>query len=272
MSNPSPLSHSLLATLLHEARLEGREMRRLTEAHPTLTARDAYLIQAEGIRLREKAGERGVGFKMGLTSEAKRKQMGLHEAIFGVLTNRMQLWANTPYRLAGQIHPKAEPEIAFRLGRDLSGLLTPDQAWECVDQVAPAIEVLDSRYVGFKYFSLPDVIADNASSSQFLIGNGLCKPSHWRELESWNLGFFSLKDSHKALLAEAQGKEISGSPIQSLVDLARLLHEQGRIAPVGSWVLLGAATPATPLHSGEGVELVLTAPGAGYQSVRLHAV
>jgi len=272
MSNPSPLSHPLLATLLHEARLEGREMRRLTEAHPTLSVQDAYLIQAEGIRLREKAGEQVVGFKMGLTSEAKRKQMGLHEAIFGVLTDRMQLGENSPYRLSGQIHPKAEPEIAFRLGRDLSGILTPDQAWECVDQVAPAIEVLDSRYLGFKYFSLPDVIADNASSSQFLIGKGLCKPSHWRELESWNLRFFSLKNSHPALIAEAKGHEISGSPIRSLVDLARLLHDQDKIARAGSWVLLGAATPATALHSGEGVELSLTAPGAGYQSVRLHAV
>lgn len=272
MPNPSSISHTTLATLLQEARLQARETRRLTEAHPSLTAQDAYSIQAAGIGLRQEAGERIVGFKMGLTSQAKRKQMGLHEAIFGVLTDRMQLSQSVPYRLAGQIHPKAEPEIALRLGRDLSGLLSPDQAWECVDQVAPAIEVLDSRYVGFKYFSLPDVIADNASSSQFLLGKSLCKPAHWQELETWHLGFYSLQNHQRRLLSEASAREISGSPILSLVDLARLLQEQGKVAPAGTWVLLGAATPAAALCSGLEVELVLTAPGAGGQSVRLQAL
>ncbi|NDB18469.1 MAG: 4-oxalocrotonate decarboxylase, partial [Actinobacteria bacterium] len=114
---------------------------------------------------------------MGLTSEAKRRQMGLKDAIFGVLTDRMALSETTPYRLNHQIHPKAEPEIALRLSRDFSGEHSADSAWACVDQVAPAIEVLDSRFVGFKYFSLADVIADNASSSQFLIGKALCLPS-----------------------------------------------------------------------------------------------
>ena len=228
---------------------------------------EAYAVQAEGIRLRESAGEKVVAYKMGLTSEGKRRQMGLNEAIFGVLTDRMQLRAGEPYRLQGRIHPKAEPEIALRISRPLSGVISADEAWSIVDQVAPAIEVLDSRFIGFKYFSLPDVIADNASSSDFLIGRGLAKPSHWKDLESWRLSFTAPQ-----LLSEALGLEISGSPIRSLVDLSRLVQDQGKTVPAGSWVLLGAATPAVALHSGMRVSLSLDCPGGAGQRVELQAL
>ena len=35
--------------------------------------------------------------------------------------------------------------------------------------VGPALEILDSRYRDFKYFSLSDVVADNASSSHVVL-------------------------------------------------------------------------------------------------------
>ncbi len=253
----SAIPHRELATLLHEARLTAKEQVRLTEAHPSLGVEDAYRIQELGIELRQAAGERIVGYKMGLTSQAKRTQMGLHESIFGVITDRMQLKPGEPYRLAGQIHPKAEPEIAVHLASDLSGLVSRDEAWEAVDSVAPAIEVLDSRFKGFKYFSLPDVIADNASSSQFLIGASRPKPADWRELESWKLTFRSLDPGHEPATQEALGSEISGSPIQSLVEQAALLAARGKHLPAGSWVLLGAATPAVALKPGTEISLEL---------------
>jgi 2-oxo-3-hexenedioate decarboxylase len=217
---------------------------------------EAYQIQEEGIRLREKEGEIVVAYKMGLTSEAKRQQMGLHEAIYGVLTHPMQLLVNQKYSLKNRIHPKAEPEIAFQVDRELDGRVNAigaDEAWEAVTQVAPAIEVLDSRYLGFKYFSLPDVIADNASSSDFLIGNPVARPNHWKELENWSLQFStSGQESYHALATE-----ISGSPIRSLTELVSLLAARGLSLPRGSWVLLGAATPAIALSPGMQVKLSL---------------
>lgn len=248
-----PIPHQELATLLHESRLGARERPRLTEAHPLLGVEDAYRIQELGIALRESAGERIVGYKMGLTSEAKRKQMGLHESIFGVITDRMQIHPGEAYSLLGQIHPKAEPEIAVRIGKSLRGAASRDEAWAAVDAVAPAIEVLDSRFLGFKYFSLPDVIADNASSSQFLIGSALPRPPHWSELEDWKLTF----KHNGQLIHEALGSEISGSPVQSLVEQVALLASRGKSLPAGHWVLLGAATPAVTLGPGSQILLEL---------------
>ncbi|MFN7684172.1 MAG: 2-keto-4-pentenoate hydratase [Oligoflexia bacterium] len=262
------MNHDSLATLLHTARLEAREIKPLTHAHPELSVSEAYDIQAAGIRLREQDGEKITAYKMGLTSEGKRRQMGLHEAIFGVLTDRMQLSFGAPYRLSGQIHPKAEPEIALRLAAPLSGHLSADEAWALVDQVAPAIEVLDSRFVGFKYFSLRDVIADNASSSQFLIGRAMLRPSHWRDLERMRLSF----KVNGRLMHQAQATEISGSPIRSLMDLGRLVQARGITVPAGSWVLLGAATPAVGLEPAMQVELELDTPAGGTQRLGLGVV
>ena len=137
--------HEELARLLDEARLEAREIPPLTRAHPTLALPEAYAIQAEGIRLRTARGERVVGLKMGLTSEAKRRQMNLDSPVYGVLTDRMQVPAGGTLRLQGAIHPKIEPELAFRTSRELRGRITREQALDACASVFAAMEILDSR-------------------------------------------------------------------------------------------------------------------------------
>ena len=72
------------------------------------------------------------------------------------------------------IHPRVEPEIAFLLKRPLAGQVSAAEALACVEAVAPALEIIDSRYHDFK-FSLPEVVADNASSSGFVVGRW-CDP------------------------------------------------------------------------------------------------
>jgi len=258
MSEPQIDRLQELALTLHDARLVAHETTRITEKRP-LSVDEAYSVMEAGIGLRERDGEQVIAYKMGLTSEAKRRQMGLDRAIFGILTDRMQLRPGEPFALQGRIHPKAEPEIALRVKRMLDGRQGPvsaDEAWDAVDEVAPAIEVLDSRYVGFKYFSLPDVIADNASSSDYLIGSTVPRPAHWSDLESWKIEFIV----NGALQQQALGAEISGSPIRSLVELTALLALRNQVLPAGSWVLLGAATPAVALESGMTVELLLSGP------------
>jgi 2-oxo-3-hexenedioate decarboxylase len=123
--------------------------------------------------------------KMGLTSEAKRKQMNLDSPVYGVLTDRMQVPAGGVFRLRGFIHPKIEPEIAFRTSRELRGKISREEALDACSSAMAAMEILDSRYVDFKYFSLPDVVADNSSSCMFVLGTAERPP---RELDLLHLG------------------------------------------------------------------------------------
>lgn len=238
-----------LAARLDDALLSAREVARLTEQVPALSIDDAYRIQAAGILRREARGERVAGLKMGLTSRAKREQMGLHEAIYGVLTDRMALCERLS--LTGTIHPKAEPEIAFRMARALQGEVSRDEALAACDGVCAALEVLDSRFVGFKYFSLPDVVADNASSSRYLLGP-------WRSPEGLALDRLEMVMSVDGSPVErAVSSAISGDPVLSIVELCRLLASHGRGLPAGSVVLAGAATTAVALRPGMRVSITV---------------
>jgi 2-oxo-3-hexenedioate decarboxylase len=242
--------HEELARRLDAARLEAREIPPLTREHPDLTLRDAYAIQAEGLRLRTARGERVVGLKMGLTSEAKRRQMNLDSPVYGVLTDRMSVPAGGTLRLQGAIHPKIEPEIAFRTARELRGRITREQALEACASVFAAMEILDSRYTDFKYFSLPDVVADNSSSSLFVLGTTERPP---RELDLPRLHMVMEVNGER--VQEARSDAISGDPLLSVVQLCELLEQRGESLPAGSIVLAGAATAAHMLRPGDAIRL-----------------
>src|SRR3954464_11955648 len=94
---------------LEDARKAGRAIGQLTAAHPGLSLEDAYRVQDEGVRLRVAAGDAVVGYKMGLTSKAKMKQMGVMTPIMGVLLRSMQRRSGAAFALGGLIHPRIEP-------------------------------------------------------------------------------------------------------------------------------------------------------------------
>lgn len=244
-----------MAEYLDAAMRGGREVDRLTTSFPDLSNDDAYQVQEEGVLLRLKRGEKIVGFKMGLTSKAKREQMSLHSPIYGVLTDHMEV-RDGAFSLTGKIHPKIEPEIAFFVERELKAPLTREEALAACGWITCALEILDSRYLGFKYFSLPDVIADNASSSHFILGKTRLRPD---QVDVSDLEMVMEEDGQAA--QSGSSKEISEHPLNSLVQLVELLGARGLILPAGSIVLAGAATAAIPLKAGSKVSLKVATLG-----------
>lgn len=234
-----------LAKFLDQATLDCREVDRLTLQDPDLSIPDAYLIQDEGVALRLLTrNEKVVGLKMGLTSKAKMKQMGVDSPIYGVLTHAMQIQDSSRMTLKGRIHPKIEPEVAFLLKSDLRGKVTAAQALEACSGVCAAMEIIDSRFKNFN-FTLPDVVADNCSSSGFVLGPVIRKP---HEVDLGNLG----------MILEVNGKPVQfgsssaiyGHPAQSLAELCHMLDARGLYLKAGSIVLAGAATAAISLDPG----------------------
>src|SRR5690606_39040068 len=78
-----------VATRLAGALLEAAERRvaidPLTDSYPALTQADAYAIQEVVARRRREAGERVVGWKIGLTSAAMQQQLGVDQPDYGPL-------------------------------------------------------------------------------------------------------------------------------------------------------------------------------------------
>ena len=232
---------------------------KLTAEAPELDFEDAYLIQRKSMDLRFERGEELVGMKMGLTSVAKMKQVGVHEPIYGHLTDTMMGSDGETLMRADYIHPRAEPEIAFLIGDRLMGPVTPAQAMLCVEGICAAIEIIDSRFENFE-FKLPDVVADNASSSRFILGSEVFAP---HEVDISNMGVvFEVNGEVRQVGSTAA---IYEHPARSLATLANMLAKHGEDIPPGSVVLAGAATAAEFVHPGDHV--CLRVDGLG--SVRL---
>lgn len=125
------------------------------------------------------------------------------------------------------MHPRVEPEIAFILKQPLEGHVTGPQALAAVEAIAPAIEIIDSRYKDFK-FTLPEVIADNASSSGFVIGAW-----HDPHVDFSNLGLAMTINGRTVQVGSTAA--LLGHPLRSLVAAARLSAAAGEpLKPAGS--------------------------------------
>lgn len=216
--------------------------RRAAKAIPQLNLPDvdtAYAVQAELVALSQ---ERLVGMKMGLTSRAKMEQVGVDEVIWGRLTDAMRVADGGQVEVGRFIHPRIEPEVAF--------LIDDGQ----IEAVAPALEIIDSRYADFK-FTAPDVIADNTSAAAFVIGA-------WQPVPSGldNLGVLLEVDGKVAQVGSTAA--ILGDPRRAFSAGVQLAARRGLSLRDGWVFLAGAATAAVPLQPGMHVRAVVEKLGA----------
>lgn len=254
-----PASLAALAARVDAAACTGTAIPQLSPEFPTLGVADAYEIQRLSIARRLARGERLVGVKMGLTSEAKMRQVGVDSVIWGRLTDAMQVPAGGTISMAGRVHPRVEPEIAFLLKRPLAGVVTRAGALAAVEAILPAMEIIDSRYRNFR-FNLVDVIADNASSSGFVLGAPCPADSEIADI-AMAMSFDG------AVVQSGSSAAILGDPVRALMEAARLVAEAGGDLPAGAIVLAGAATEAVPLKPGIRVRVEVAGLGAASFSV-----
>lgn len=254
------------AQRLDEATLRGETVPQLTLTTDGLDLATAYRVQRAGVALRRARGETIVGMKMGLTSRAKMAQVGVHEPIYAHLTSMMALSDGAVLLRDEFGHPRAEPEVAFLLGKDLRGPVTAQEALKAVKGVRAALEVIDSRYRDFR-FELADVVADNASSCRFVVG-----PTRTlEELAADGLALDALGVKlviDGKVVHEATSAAILGDPAESLAALANMLATLGEHLSAGMVVLAGAATPAVHLETGMNVRAEVEGLGSASLTVR----
>ncbi len=238
-----------LAEIVDNAAMNVSPITMLTAARPEFSLEDAYDVQRASMAKRLERGETMVGMKMGLTSRAKMEQMGVHNPIYGHLTSTMERSNGDAISRKEHCHPRVEPEIAFILKKDLEGPVTSTEALKSVKWVVAALEVIDSRYKDFK-FTLIDVVADNASSTRFVLGETRKKPE---ELDLGNLGMIMSLNGEVAETGSSAA--ILEHPARSLATLANMLAERGEKLHAGQIVLAGGATKAIHVNTGDNVHL-----------------
>ncbi len=245
-----------LAELLENAELQAHDVVKITDAHPEMDWDDAYAIQNEILRRKLARGNRVVGLKCGLTSHAKMKQMGVDTPCFGFLVVYFTVPDGGEVKINEVIHPKVEPEIVFVLKEALKGPgCHVGAVLAATDFVMAGIEVIDSRYRDFK-FDLKSVIADNCSSSRYVLG-GMAVPV--ADLDLRTLGVVMEKNGQTVSIGA--GAAVLGHPAAAVAMLANHLGARGEEIPAGTMILSGGVTEAVSVAAGDHVNLRIQSLG-----------
>jgi len=164
------------ARALFEAERTGTQIGLLSQAHPGATLDDAYAVQAALIALKRASGARGIGWKIGLTSRAMQQALNITTPDSGVLLADMLFADGATVPRGRFIAPRIEAEIAFLMAAPLAGAeVTRDQVLAATAQVAPALEILDTRVIRAdprtgKARTIVDTVADNAANAGIVLG------------------------------------------------------------------------------------------------------
>ncbi|MDR3397272.1 MAG: fumarylacetoacetate hydrolase family protein [Pandoraea sp.] len=234
------------ADALLEAERSRRFIAPLRETYAPLSIDDAYAIQRINTERRLAAGRRIVGCKIGLTSVAVQKQLGVDQPDFGMLFDDMGYGDGEPIPASILTQPKIEAEIAFVIGRDLN-VDNPGQldVINAIEYALPALEIVGSRVADWN-IRITDTIADNASSSAFVIGN---TPKRLSEFDVRMCGM--VMERRGEPVSVGAGAACLGSPINAVVWLARTMAAVGTPLKAGDLVLSGALGPMAAVTPGD---------------------
>lgn len=213
----------------------------------------AYAVQQGLVQARIAGGVSVVGRKIGATSEAVQKQLGVDQPDFGYLLSDMDVSDGvdgTPISMRTLVQPRVEAEVAFVLARDIDvpeDEITLERVRDAVEVALPALEIVDSRIENWD-IGFTDTVADNASSGLFVVGrDGL--PLSGIEPRDVVMSL-TINDEERS---SGTGAACLGDPLEALRWLAVQAARFGDPLRAGHLILSGALGPFVPFAPGDRV-------------------
>ena len=217
----------------------------------------AYAVQALNTQRALDAGRRLVGRKIGLTSLAVQKQLGVDQPDYGMLFADMARGDAEEVALSDVLQPKVEAEIAFVLGRDLTEpQLTAADLFRAVEYAVPAVEIVGSRVANWD-IRITDTIADNASSGLYVLGS---RPVTLKDFDPRLCGMVMEKAGEP--VSVGAGAACLGSPLNAALWLAKVMANLGRPLLAGDTILSGALGPMVGVQPGDVFDVRIEGLGA----------
>ena len=237
----------------HEwARREVKAIDPISVEHPDLDLDDAYAVQRAWVDLQIADGAKLVGRKIGLTSRAMQQQMKIDEPDFGALLDYMVMSSGVELRHADFVDPKLEVEVAFVIGRRLSGdSVTVEEVLAATEYVQPALELIDARSyrvhpVTGRARTIVDTIADNAADAGVILGGHMVAPN---DLDMRWIG--AILSCNGVVEETGLAAGVLGHPANGIAWVARRLAPYDMAIEPGQIILSGSFTRASPTHPGD---------------------
>lgn len=228
------------ADRIHRAVTELEFIQPLTD-ETELSIEDAYDIQDRVID--QLLGESGsiVGYKLGLVSGAKQEQLGIDEPIYCAVPDQFLL--DGVLDLDTCLNPRLEAEIGLVLEDSLEPPVTATDVLNSTGAVVPVVEIIESRYEGWRIPTAEDVIADITSGRRVVVGDRM------RDVRDVDLAMESVTLTHNGELVETGvGADIMGNPARGVAWLADRLAEEGTTLGAGDLVMTGGITAAVDIE------------------------
>lgn len=219
---------------------------------------EAYAVQRLNVeRALDTKGRRVVGRKIGLTSPAVQRQLGVDQPDFGALLSDMAVPDGGTVLAGRLLQPKVEAEVALVLGSDLPhARCTVADVLRAADFVLPALEIVDSRIAGWD-ITIVDTVADNASSGLFVLG---ASPVPLTAVDTRLVQMTMTRRGEK--VSSGTGADCLGGPLNAAVWLASALAAAGDPLRAGDIVLTGALGPMADARPGDLFEARISGLGS----------
>lgn len=237
----TPTDHKIAAKALLDAEKRREQIPLLSLRHKDMTMGDAYAIQTEIWRQKQKLGNKVIGWKIGLTSRAMQMALGINIPDSGILFDHMYFENGSKISAGEFIQPRIEAEIAFVMGKPLSGGdVSREDVIAATDYVCPSIEILDTRIqrvdqASGKTRSVLDTIADNAANAGVILGDKRHK------LGQTDLRWVgAIVHKNQTVEETGLGAGVLNDPVESVVWLARRMHQYGQSIQPGHIILSGS--------------------------------
>lgn len=228
------LNADALAQTLADARERGVQARPAWP-DPAPSLADAYAVQRAANAIYMDAS---AGWKCGATNEGAQRAQGLDGPFIGPIPKRDMRGDGASVMLTETIGA-VEPEIAFRLGRDLSGDVSADEAADAVAACHLALEVIGRRVVGSGFDRGLGLVMDFAGNAVFVVGPAV---ADWRAQDWTAVPVEGMRDG--AVVETGSTANVMGNPLLSLAWAAKRVADEGGSLRAGEWVSTGTCTPA----------------------------
>ena len=225
-----------------------------TDRDPAFSTERACQTLAELRRKRTARGERQLGRKIGFTNRGIWDEYKVYAPIWGDMfdTTVSTLSATPALTLARFSEPRIEPEIVFKLAKDIKAGIDEAGLLNAIEWITHGFEIVQSVYPGWRFKGVDSFAAEGLHGA-LLLGPPRPVASLGSDVIGKLIDFSVTLSCNGKIMDHGRGANVLDSPLSALRHLVEVLDTDPFNPPLraGEIITTGTLTRAFPVAPGE---------------------